>query len=196
MPREKSPWFAPKSITTSPARNACEKNVWFSRLSIGHSVLPKNPLMHIHRGPRPATRPAVGDFRQSPPRVRGLHHVIHPHPAHPTHAAAHAAVTVVVVAAAGAGFFRLLDDDAIGREQKDRNFGGVLKGGTLDLGRRDDAGLDDIDVFAAQGVVALVVLGLHHAADDDRAAGAGVLGDLLERRHQRRADDFYAGGFV
>jgi hypothetical protein len=34
------------------------------------------------------------------------------------------------------------DDDAIGRQQQNGHFGGVLQGGALDFGRRDDAGLD------------------------------------------------------
>src|SRR5258708_11771262 len=44
----------------------------------------------------------------------------------------------------------LLDDDAVGGKQQDGDFGGVLESGALDLGRRDDAGLDDVDVFAGQ----------------------------------------------
>src|SRR4051812_42228756 len=100
------------------------------------------------------------------PSDAGLHHVVHPaHAAHATHAA-------VIVAVAVATFFLLLglfDDDAVGRQQENGDFGGVLEGGALDLGGGDDAGLDDVDVLAGQGVVARVVLGLHHAADDHAA---------------------------
>src|SRR6185503_19996899 len=103
----------------------------------------------------------------------GLHHVVHP---------AHAAVVVTVaVAAALFLLLGLFNHDAVGRQQEDGDFGGVLQGGALDLGRGDDAGLDDVDVFAGQGAVAGVVLALHHAADDHAAAVAGVGGDRAER---------------
>ena len=64
------------------------------------------------------------------------------------------------------------------------------------LRRRQDAGFDHVDVLAGQGVVAFVVLRFHDVPNDDRATGAGVFGDLLERAGEGHADDLHAGGFV
>src|ERR1700722_11126418 len=108
-----------------------------------------------------------------------LHHPIHPHAAHTTHAAAHSAAVVVAgVVVLGLGLF---DDDAIGGEQQNGDFAGVLQGSPLDLGRRENAGLDHVHVFAGEGVETLAVFAFQDSADDDAAAGAGIVGDLTER---------------
>ncbi len=65
------------------------------------------------------------------------------------------AMTGVVVLA-----LRGFDDDAIRRQQKDRDFRRVLQGGALDFRRRDDAGLDDVHVFAGEGVEAFIVFAI------------------------------------
>src|SRR5208337_3781603 len=41
-----------------------------------------------------------------------------------------------------------------------------------------------------------IVLGFHDSADDDAAAGTGVVGDLAQRGGQGLANDFHSRGFV
>src|SRR5579862_4469572 len=114
------------------------------------------------------------------------HHVIHP--AH----ASHAAVVVVVITAAGGFLLGGIHDDAIGCQQQNCDFTGVLQGGALDLGRRDDAGLDDVNVFAGQGVPAIAVLALHDPAGNDTATLARILCDLFQGSDQSVADNLHA----
>ena len=59
--------------------------------------------------------------------------------------------------------------------------GGVLQGGAGDLGRVDDAGLDQVFVDVGRGVVAVVALGLGDLLADDAAVLAGVVGDRGQR---------------
>src|SRR5207247_7012921 len=108
----------------------------------------------------------------------------------------HAATAAVAVAGVVVFFLGLFHDDAIGREQEDCDFRGVLQSGPFHLGRRDDAGLEHVGVLVGQGVPAFAVFALHHASDDNRSAGAGVFGDLLQGRDQGAADDFHAGRLV
>jgi hypothetical protein len=59
-----------------------------------------------------------------------------------------------------------------------------------DFGRVDDAGLDEVGELAFLGTVAVVdVLAVQELADDDRAIGAGVVGDLPSRLLEGLADD-------
>src|SRR5665213_509935 len=102
---------------------------------------------------------------------------------------------VIVITATGF-FLGGVGHDAIGGQQENGDFTGVLQSGAFNLRGGNDAGFDDIDKFAGEGVPPVVVLGFHDPADNDAAAGAGVLGDLLERRDQCAADDFHARRLV
>src|SRR6185369_13615354 len=105
---------------------------------------------------------------------------------HVAHAAAHATAARHLRRL----LLRTLRDHGFGGDQQRGDRGRILQGGTHDLGRVDDAGLDQVGVFALLGVEAEVgVLRFHHLADDDRAVGAGVFGDLADRGLQRAADD-------
>ena len=114
-----------------------------------------------------------------------------PHAAHPT-----AAMIVVMITTAAGFVLGGVDDDAVRRQQENRDFRRILKRGALDLGRRDDAGLDDVDEFAGQRVPAFAVLALHDPANDHAAARARVFGNLLQRGRQGLADDLHAGSFI
>src|SRR4051794_14871663 len=98
-----------------------------------------------------------------------IHHAFHAaHATHSAHATTHSThAAAVVVATAAAGFLGLFDDDAVGGEQEDRNLGGILQRGALDLRRGEHASFDHVDVFAGEGIPALVAFGFHHAADND-----------------------------
>src|SRR5258706_104368 len=88
---------------------------------------------------------------------------------------------------------RPLGDHRFGGDQQARDRGRILQRRPHDLGRVDDAGLDHVGVDAGLGVVAPVdVLLVEQLADDDRAVGAGVLGDQPGRDRQRLADDLDA----
>ena len=79
--------------------------------------------------------------------------------------------------AAAALLIRLLGHHALRREHQARDRGRVLQRGAHDLGRVDDAGLQQVLVLVGRRVEAegaLVVLDL---VDDDRAFPAGVAGD-------------------
>src|SRR4029077_15087503 len=70
---------------------------------------------------------------------------------------------------------------------------GVLQSVPHDLGRVDDAGLDQVGELALLRVVAVVgVFALEQLADDDRAVRTGILGDLPGRPLDRLADDLDA----
>ena len=72
--------------------------------------------------------------------------------------------------------------------------GRVLQGGAHDLGRIDDAKLDEIAIFAGLRVIAVVVVAaFEQLADHHRAIRAGVLDDLARRGLDRLADDVDAG---
>src|SRR3546814_7487132 len=74
------------------------------------------------------------------------------HTAHATHAAhvGHGRRRVLLL--------RPLGDHGFGGDEEAADRGGVLEGGADDLGRVDDAGLDQVAVAAALGVVAEVVV--------------------------------------
>src|SRR5436305_3973599 len=66
----------------------------------------------------------------------------------------------------------------------------VLQRVPHDFRRIDDAGLDEVGDLALLGIVAVVdVLAVQELANDDRAVGAGVLGDLPSRPLEGLADD-------
>src|SRR5947209_12171261 len=92
---------------------------------------------------------------------------------------------------------RLLGDHGLGRDQEAGDGGGVLKRGAHDLGRVDDAELEEIAVLVLLRVVAeAVVVLLEDLANHDRAVDAGVLDDLAGRPLDRLADDLDAGLLV
>src|SRR3954447_20651467 len=109
-------------------------------------------------------------------------------------------IHVVVTAVAGAAFLLLVfgqvGDQGVGGQQQGADAGGVLEGRAGDLGRVDDAGLDQVGVLVLQGVVAEVALPLGDLGDDDPAVLAGVLGDLVDRGRAGADDDLVAGLLV
>src|SRR3954462_13289721 len=111
---------------------------------------------------------------------------------------AYASDLEVHVAHAAAGAARHATLALLLRQLGHHGFGGDEEAGhgsrTLqrrmhDLGRIDDALLHQVAVFAALGIVAIVVLILlADLADHDRAVLAGIDGDLARRRGDRLAD--------
>jgi len=81
---------------------------------------------------------------------------------------------------------RDLGDHGLGREQQARDGGGVLQGGTGHLLRIDDAGLDQVFVFAGGDVVAFIALAALDFLNDQAAFDAGVAGQLAERGRRWR----------
>jgi hypothetical protein len=66
----------------------------------------------------------------------------------------------------------------------------ILQRGAHDLGRIDNAFIDQIDIFLAPGVEAEGYRFLvKQLADDDRCFHTGVLDDLAQRRLDRLLDD-------
>ena len=65
-----------------------------------------------------------------------------------------------------------------------------------DLGRIDDARLDEVDIFLASRVEAVVALPLQHAGDHDAAIDGGILRDLPRRRFERALQDLHARPFI
>ena len=99
-------------------------------------------------------------------------------------AATAAALLLVVLGCVG--------DQGVGGQEQRAHAGGVLKRVAGDLGRVDDAGLDQVGVLVLEGVVAEVALALDDLGDDDSAVLAGVLGDLVQRRGTGADDDVEA----
>src|SRR5579864_4248485 len=98
--------------------------------------------------------------------------------------------------AAGALVLGLVGDDRLGGEEERGDRGRVLEGRAGDLGRVDDAGLEQVLVLARRRVEPEGALEVADALDDDTALVAGVDGDLLERFLHRPGDDAGAGGLV
>ena len=94
-------------------------------------------------------------------------------------------VTHVGHAAAGTGALRLrlLGDHRLGGDQQAGHGRGTLQGDTHDLGRVDDAGLDQVGIFAGLGVEAPSGRRLLSSSLPaiDGTVGAGILGDLTDR---------------
>src|SRR5437764_8371229 len=84
----------------------------------------------------------------------------------------------------------LLGYHRLGRDQETGDRRRVLQRVPHDFRRIDDAGLDEVGELALLGIIAVVdVLAVQELADDDRAVGAGVLGNLPSRPLEGPADD-------
>src|SRR5205823_4589304 len=84
----------------------------------------------------------------------------------------------------------LVDDDDLGREEEAGDRRRVLEGGPGDLGRVDDARLEQVLVDAGGRVQALRRrLEVPYLLDDDPALVAGVDRDLLQRLLDRPGHD-------
>src|SRR5204863_7027730 len=100
----------------------------------------------------------------------------------------------VVVSAAAAGFFllRSLGDDGFGGEEEAGDGRGVLERAAGDLGRVDDAGLDEVFIDAGRDVAAFGALALLDFLDDERAFIAGIVGEGAEGLFDGTLDDLHA----
>ena len=98
----------------------------------------------------------------------------------------------------GGVFFLLreLGDDGFGGEQQAGDRRGVLQRAAGHLGRIDDAGFDQVFVFAGGDVVTFVAFALLDFLHDERAFLARVIGELAERLFDRAAHDLHADLFV
>src|SRR5262249_41397249 len=95
---------------------------------------------------------------------------------------------------AGRLVLRQLGHHRLGGDEQTGDRGRILQRRAHDLGRVDDAGLDEVDVFLALRVEAESLrLVLEDLADHDRALDARVLGDLPYRAFQRLEHDVDAG---
>ena len=83
-------------------------------------------------------------------------------------------------------------DQGVGGQEQRADAGGVLEGVAGDLGRVDDAGLDQVGVLVLERVVAEVALALDDLGDDHAAVLAGIVGDLVERGRAGADDDLVA----
>ena len=90
----------------------------------------------------------------------------------------------------------LVDDDGLGGEEQTGDGSRVLQGRPGDLGRVDDAGLEQVLVVAGGGVEAVGALEVANPLDDDTALHAGVDRDLLQRLLERAGHDADTGGLV
>src|SRR5450631_3686807 len=91
---------------------------------------------------------------------------------------------------------RLVRDDDFGGEEQCGDRRGVLQRRAGDLGRIDDAGLDQVDVLTGGRVQAPAGLEVAHLLDNNSAFEAGVDRDLLQRRLERDLDDASTRGLV
>src|SRR5258708_24625150 len=113
------------------------------------------------------------------------------HAAHTTHPA-HATAAMVVTAGRRLGL-RLLGHHRLGGDEQASDRGGILQRHPHHLGRIDDAGLHHVDIFALLGVEAVIgALLLEQLADDERAVGPRIAGDLPGRDLKGAADDIDA----
>src|ERR1051325_8583471 len=105
--------------------------------------------------------------------------------------AAHTAHTATGWHRRHVGFrLRLLRHHRLGGNEQAGDRSRVLQRMAHDLGRVDDAGLDEVGELALLGIVAVIgVLALEELADHDRAVSPGVLGNLPRRPLQSLADD-------
>ena len=106
-------------------------------------------------------------------------------------------MVVVVAASRRLVILRHVGDEALGREQQASHGGGVDDRGAGDLGRVDDASLDEVFVSAGRHVVTLGTLVLeHHFLDDEGTFDAGVEAQRAEGLFDRLTDDLGADLFV
>jgi hypothetical protein len=120
-------------------------------------------------------------------RARGSHHAAHA--SHATHASGHPA-------AAGGLVLGLVGHDGLGGQQQGGDGRRVLQGGPGDLGRVDDAGLDEVLELAGGGVEADgagLALDLLH---DDGPFEASVLSDHASGSVEGVVHRASAGGLI
>ena len=86
-----------------------------------------------------------------------------------------------------------LGDDAVGRQHKARDRGGVLEPKPRDLRRVDDAHLHEVAVFVRRDVVAEMARAGEDSFEHDRWILAGVRHDLSKRLLERPTNDAHAG---
>ena len=77
---------------------------------------------------------------------------------------------------------------SLGGEEQAGDGGRVLQRAAGDLRRVDDAGFDEVVVFAGGDVVAFVAFALLDFLHDERAFQAGVVGERAERLFDRRGE--------
>src|SRR5664279_3857468 len=88
----------------------------------------------------------------------------------------------------------MFGDRRLGCDEQTRDRRGVLEGRADDLGRIDNAELDQVTILPGLRIVAVViVLGFEQLANHHGAVRAGVVNDLAGRRLDRFADDVDAG---
>src|ERR1700723_3702851 len=111
------------------------------------------------------------------------------HITHATHAAAGYT--------AGGFLLGVLNHTGFSRDDQRRDGGRILQGDAHDLGRVDDAGLDQVFELAGLGIVAVGVFVLvQHLAGGDRTVLTGVLGDLTQGHQNRLADDINTNALI
>jgi hypothetical protein len=87
-------------------------------------------------------------------------------------------------------------DQGVGGQEERADAGRVLKGVAGDLGRVDDAGLDQVGVLILQGIVAEVAFSFGDLGDDDPTVLARVVGDLVKGCLTGFDDDVVANLFI
>ena len=83
----------------------------------------------------------------------------------------------------GSGFSEMAHSVVSSREATEAAFSRAVRGHLLGV---DDAGLDEVFVFAGSGVEAEAVLALADLFHNDGAFKAGVVGDLAQRSFDGR----------
>ena len=95
--------------------------------------------------------------------------------------------------AAASALFRLVDDHRLGGQQQPGDARCVLQCRHDDLGRVDDAVLDQVAVLFGDRVEPERALAALHLVDDDRSLEPGVLGDPPDRCLDRAGHDRQTG---
>ena len=90
----------------------------------------------------------------------------------------------------------LLTNHRLCRDEESCHRGGALQREAHDLGRIDDAGLDEIAVHAAGCIEALVAGAAAHTLDDNAVVEAGVVGDRPRRCLECTCEDLETGTLV
>src|SRR5258705_7807228 len=124
-------------------------------------------------------------------RRRPLHWDVLVHAAHAARATWTAGSCALLVV------FLELGHQCFGGEHEAGDGSGVLQREASDLGRVNDASLDEVNVFTGVRVEAeVIILGLADFADDHGAFEAGVEGDLTAGLFERPLHDAYTDRFV
>jgi len=79
-------------------------------------------------------------------------------------------------------FFRNFGDRCFGQQQDTGDLDRVFQGNAHHFRWIDNAGLDQIDIFVARGVIANAAFALQHSRNHDAAIDSRVFGDLAGRR--------------